>query len=114
MVEIHLFRAMALRVLTNLIVLTVNACHVAIAKEDSSSSPGTRNGGLFAMMVADCTDYRQVTRVTKPVLVFQAVDITLPGTNITRFQACFQRLSSALKFARTIQSKIRGFHSMSL
>jgi len=100
--EIHLLGALALRVLTDLIVLAVNASHVAVAKEDSPGSSSTRNGWLFAMMVADCTDYRKVTGVTESPLVFQAVDMTVPGTNIARCQPCFQRISPQAKLARTI------------
>jgi hypothetical protein len=37
-VEIHLLGSLVFWVLANVIILTVNAFHVAIAKEDSSSS----------------------------------------------------------------------------
>jgi len=68
-VEIHLFGSLVFRVLADVIVLTVDASHVAIAKEDSSGSLDTRNSWLFAMMVANCRDYGQVSRMAKPKLI---------------------------------------------
>jgi pyridoxal biosynthesis lyase PdxS len=68
-VKIHLLGSLVLWILADMIVLTVDASHVAIAKEDGSSSSGARNSWLLAVMVANCRDNGQVSRMAKPKFI---------------------------------------------
>ena len=56
-VAVHFFRFLLFPVLTYLVVLTINASHIAVAEEDRPRPPGPGNSRLLAVMGADRRDY---------------------------------------------------------
>jgi len=71
-----------LPILAYLVVLAINAPHIAVAKEHGPRPPGSGNSRLLAVMGADCGDYGQMSRMTIAQFILQPIDPTLPGADI--------------------------------
>ena len=54
---VHLIGFLLFPVLAYLVVLTINASHIAIAKENRPRTSGPRNSWLLTLMSADRRDY---------------------------------------------------------
>lgn len=57
------------RILAYLIVLTVEAAHVAVTEEDCTGTSGARNWRLFTVMLADRKYHWQVARAAESLLI---------------------------------------------
>ena len=60
-VAVHFLRLLLFPVLAYLVVLTINAAHIAVAEENRPRPPGPGNSRLLTVMGADRRDYGETS-----------------------------------------------------
>jgi hypothetical protein len=80
--EGHLFGLLLPPILAYLVVLAIDASHVAVAEEDRPRALAARDGGLLTMVSTNSRDYGQIAGMAKSALVIQTVDVAYPGTDV--------------------------------
>ena len=92
-VNLYFVVSLCFRILAYLEILAENATQVTVAEENGPGTPGAGKDGFLSVM-GDCRrDSGKIGGITESSLSHQAVNSTIPGTDIAGRQPGFKRFN---------------------
>ena len=107
-VGIDRLRTLRPPVLAYLVVLAINAAHIAVAEEDGPRPPAAGNNRFFTVVGAYRGDDGQTTGMTKAGLVIKSVDTAQVRADITGTESGFQFFGAARQLSRPVKGQVAG------